>query len=108
MSAFFKSSGTNTVAVNYTDVSSTERQIPGKGGVVRVINVGTGPVAFNVGETGIGAAVLPVHGTPAGTDTYVIAAGVTELFSLPIDAYVRAIAPTAGTGTLYFSRGEGI
>ena len=105
MRAFYKSVNANTIPVNATNVSSAEFQIAGKGGVVRIANDSTVAVAVKVGVTGMGAAVFPTQAAP--NDAYVVLAGVTELFQIPPDAYVRVIT-ASGTTVVYFARGEGI
>ena len=105
MNAFYKSVNSTTIPIDLTVASSAAVQIPGKGGILRVANGGLVAIAFRVGASDVAACVFPVAATP--TDSYVVLPGVTELFSVPADAYVRAITATS-TATVYFSRGEGI
>lgn len=102
---FYPSIDANTYAVDVTDVSSAALQIVGKGSAVRIANSGTAAVAVNVGILGLSAAVFPAAGAPS--DCLYLLPGVVEVFTLPLDCYVRAITAT-GTATIYLVRGEGV
>jgi len=104
--AFQRSVGTNTYAIDCSNVSTAALQIPGGGMALRIANGGTVAVAVHVAvESTLPAAVFPTNGNPQLV--VVILPGVTEVFTAPADAYVRAIT-ASGTATIYVTRGEGI
>lgn len=102
-----------TISLPYT-ASSARVQLPAAvvaaiaGGACpqyQVLNAGTGPVFVNDGDVTV-VAVLPNGATPGDTG---IAAGVAQILSFANGnpGYIAAIAPAAGTGTLYISFGTG-
>lgn len=88
----------NNVAATQTG-STVASTLPGTGGtVVRVYNATTAVAFFRVGTSAVGSAVT--------TDTF-IAAGATEVFSIP-PGVTNVASIGAGTGIVYFQRGDGI
>jgi len=80
---------------------------------LRVYNVGPNIVSVTVSNGAMTAQSTPAIGTavvypapPNGVGT-IIAVGATEVFTVKACDTINAIAPAAGSATIYFGRGKG-
>ena len=81
--------------------SSASTTLPGVGGsALRVYNATAFPITWAISTTPGGAAAT-------GSST-TVAAGLTEVFSMPLGTTDVAVYGIGGTGTVYLQRGDGI
>lgn len=96
-----------TIAVAYTGAATAAKNILGGNPAVRIINNGTDYVFIIIGsDNTVGAPVVPTDGS--NQVGFLVAPSSIEVLTLQANCWIRAISLSGGSGTLYFSRGNGI